>query len=57
MLRRTRTAGERADRVMIHPTYGEQSLESAGEYEALAALARRGLRGARATRRWSAARG
>lgn len=43
MLRRTRTAGERADRVMIHPTYGEQSLESPGEYEALAALSRRGL--------------
>jgi DNA-binding MarR family transcriptional regulator len=43
MLRRTRAAGERADRVMIHPSYGEQSLESPGEYEALAGLARRGL--------------
>jgi hypothetical protein len=43
MLRRTRGAGERADRLMIHPSYAEQSLESAGEYEALAAIARRGL--------------
>jgi hypothetical protein len=43
MLRRTRAAGERADRLMIHPNYGEVSLESAGEYEALAGLARRGL--------------
>ena len=43
MLRRTRTAGERADRILIHPAFGEQSLESAGEYEALAVLARRGL--------------
>jgi DNA-binding MarR family transcriptional regulator len=44
MLRRTRSAGERADRLMIHPNYGEQSLESSGEYEALGALARRGLK-------------
>jgi hypothetical protein len=43
MLRRTRAAGERADRVMIHPSYGLQSLESAGEYEALATLTRSGL--------------
>jgi len=43
MLRRTRAAGERADRIMLHPSYGVQSMESAGEYEALAALTRRGL--------------
>src|SRR3954471_3130605 len=43
MLRRARVAGERADRLMIHPSYAEQSLESPGEYEALAGLARRGL--------------
>ena len=43
MLRRTRAVGERADRIMIHSSFAEQSLESAGEYEALAALARRGL--------------
>ena len=43
MLRRTRAAGERADRIMIHSSFAEVSLESAGEYEALAALARRGL--------------
>jgi DNA-binding MarR family transcriptional regulator len=43
MLRRSRSAGERADRIMIHPSYGEQSLESPGEYEALSGLARRGL--------------
>ena len=30
MLRRTRTPGERADRVMIHPSYGVQALESQG---------------------------
>jgi hypothetical protein len=40
MLRRTRTPGERADRVMIHPSYGVQALESPGENEALAALTR-----------------
>jgi DNA-binding Lrp family transcriptional regulator len=44
ILRRTRAAGERADRIMIHPSYGVQSMESAGEYEALAALTRHGLR-------------
>ncbi len=44
MLRRFRAAGERADRVMIHPSYGLQSLESAGEYEALAAITRNGLK-------------
>jgi DNA-binding MarR family transcriptional regulator len=43
MLRRTRTPGERADRVMIHPSYGVQALETPGEYEALAALTRHGL--------------
>jgi DNA-binding MarR family transcriptional regulator len=43
ILRRTRAAGERADRIMVHPSYGVQSIESAGEYEALAAIARRGL--------------
>jgi DNA-binding MarR family transcriptional regulator len=43
MLRRTRAVGERADRIMIHSSFAEQSLESAGEYEALAGLARRGL--------------
>jgi hypothetical protein len=30
MLRRTRTPGKRADRVMIHPSYGVQALESQG---------------------------
>ena len=29
---------------MIHPSYGLQSLESAGEYEALAAITRKGLK-------------
>jgi len=43
MVRKTRASGERADRIMIHPSYGLQSLESAGEYEALAALSRSGL--------------
>jgi hypothetical protein len=43
MARKTRASGERADRIMLHPSYGLQSLESAGEYEALAALARSGL--------------
>src|SRR5258705_9293960 len=43
MLKRTRAPGERADRVMIHPSYGVQALESPGENEALAALTRYGL--------------
>jgi biotin operon repressor len=43
MVRKTRASGERADRILINPSYGVQSLESAGEYEALAALSRSGL--------------
>jgi DNA-binding MarR family transcriptional regulator len=43
MVRRTRVAGERADRMRVHPSYGLQALESPGEYEALAALTRHGL--------------
>ena len=43
MVRKTRASGERADRIVINPSYGVQSLESAGEYEALAALSRSGL--------------
>jgi DNA-binding MarR family transcriptional regulator len=43
LVRKTRAAGERADRIMIHPSYGLQALESAGEYEALAGLSRSGL--------------
>jgi DNA-binding MarR family transcriptional regulator len=40
---RTRTAGERADRVSFHPDAAVRALESPGEYEAVLALARHGL--------------
>jgi hypothetical protein len=40
---RTRAAGERADRVSIHPDAAVRSLESPVEYGAMLALARHGL--------------
>lgn len=43
LVHRSRTAGERADRVSIDATLGAQSLDDPTEYVALAALARRGL--------------
>jgi len=54
LILRTRTAGERADRVSFHPDADVQGLESPGEYEALLALTRLGLKaleGAPAARR------
>jgi predicted ArsR family transcriptional regulator len=43
MVRRTRAAGERADRVSFHPDADVQGLESPEEYGALLAMARHGL--------------
>jgi DNA-binding transcriptional ArsR family regulator len=43
MVRRTRAAGERADRVSFHPDAAVRSLESPVEYGAMLALARHGL--------------
>jgi MarR family len=40
---RTRAAGERADRVSLHPDAGVRSLESPEEYGTMLALARHGL--------------
>jgi MarR family len=42
-IRRTRSAGERADRVSFHPDADVRSLESPVEYGAMLALARHGL--------------
>jgi hypothetical protein len=42
-IRRTRAAGERADRVSFHPDAAVRSLESPVEYGAMLALARHGL--------------
>jgi hypothetical protein len=42
-VRRTRRAGERADRVSIHPDVWTRSMVDTTEYSAHAALARRGL--------------
>jgi hypothetical protein len=43
MIRRTRAAGERADRVSFHPDADVRGLESPGEYGALLAMTRDGL--------------
>ena len=42
-VRRTRAAGERADRVSFHPEAAVQGLEAPEEYRAMMALAREGL--------------
>jgi DNA-binding transcriptional regulator GbsR (MarR family) len=42
-VRRTRRAGERADRVAVHPDVWSRSMVDTTEYSAHAALARRGL--------------
>ncbi len=42
-VQRSRTAGERADRITVHHAFGMQSVEAPAEYGALGALARRGL--------------
>jgi DNA-binding MarR family transcriptional regulator len=42
-VQRTRTAGERADRVSFHPEAAERGLEATEEYGAMMALAREGL--------------
>jgi DNA-binding transcriptional regulator GbsR (MarR family) len=42
-IRRTRRAGERADRVSVHPDVWTRSMVDTTEYSAHAALARRGL--------------
>jgi DNA-binding MarR family transcriptional regulator len=42
-VRRSRTAGERADRVAVNPEAGAQGLDSRAEFAAMAALARQGL--------------
>ncbi len=42
-IRRTRTPGERADRVMLNPEAGAQGLDSRAEFGAMATLARHGL--------------
>jgi hypothetical protein len=43
MVKRSRAAGERMDRIAMHSGYWEQSFETPGEYATIAALARRGL--------------
>lgn len=43
LVRRSRPAGERADRIGVDPAFGMQGLEAAAEYAALVALARDGL--------------
>jgi hypothetical protein len=43
IVRRTRAAGERSDRISMNPDAGAQGLESPAEYAAMAALARHGL--------------
>lgn len=43
LAQRTRAAGERADRIAVHPALGMQALEEPTEYVALGALARHGL--------------
>ncbi|OZM71739.1 MarR family transcriptional regulator [Amycolatopsis antarctica] len=42
-LRRSRTAGERVDRVRLHPEVWSRLLDNQSEYAALGVLARRGL--------------
>jgi DNA-binding MarR family transcriptional regulator len=41
--RRTRPAGERADRIVVDPSFGAEAMENPAEYAAQAALARQGL--------------
>ncbi len=43
MVRRSRVAGERAERVVLNPEYWERSLEGGEEYAELGRLLRRGL--------------
>jgi DNA-binding MarR family transcriptional regulator len=43
VVRRTRVPGERADRILINPAAGEQSLESPAEYAVYRGLAAHGL--------------
>ncbi len=53
-IQRRRAAGERADRISFHPEAALRAIESADEYGAMLALARRGLevlRGSPAARR------
>jgi hypothetical protein len=42
-VRRTRAAGERVDRISLHPDAWERSFETPGEHEALEDLANQGL--------------
>src|SRR5262245_7051277 len=42
-IQRTRTAGERADRVSFHPDAALRAIESSDEYSAMLSLARQGL--------------
>lgn len=43
LVRRSRPAGERADRIALDPSYGMQGLEASAEYVALERLGRAGL--------------